>query len=205
MIKETILPGIEVALGDSMDCVDHVGTFDSMITDPPYGLKDAIGSKTRANEGHARAKEKTVYDVYEDTEDNLIRSVIPIIEAYLSISRRAVMTCGIKTMFKFPQPKHIGSLQYNYSNMLSSWGPMLWQPLLYYGKDPFPQTMTPDSLINCTPSRDRTIKHPCPKPIKDWTRLVERASKKGDRVVDPFMGSGTTGVCLLYTSPSPRD
>jgi site-specific DNA-methyltransferase (adenine-specific) len=34
--------------------------------------------------------------------------------------------------------------------------------------------------------------HPCPKPIKTWTRLLERVSRPNELIVDPFMGSGTT-------------
>ena len=37
-------------------------------------------------------------------------------------------------------------------------------------------------------------KHPTQKPIKIVDRLVELLSNEGDIVVDPFMGSGTTGV-----------
>ncbi len=36
--------------------------------------------------------------------------------------------------------------------------------------------------------------HPCPKPIKSWQKLVNRVSRKGETILDPFMGSGTTGV-----------
>ena len=40
--------------------------------------------------------------------------------------------------------------------------------------------------------------HPCPKPIKFMRKLVQRASLRGHTVLDPFMGSGTTGVaCAL--------
>jgi DNA modification methylase len=37
--------------------------------------------------------------------------------------------------------------------------------------------------------------HPCPKPIKVWSWLVERLSvKAGDKLFEPFAGSGTTLV-----------
>ncbi len=37
-------------------------------------------------------------------------------------------------------------------------------------------------------------KHPTQKPIALMERLIRLASKEGDAVLDPFMGSGTTGV-----------
>lgn len=36
--------------------------------------------------------------------------------------------------------------------------------------------------------------HPCVKPIQAWTKLVAAVTLPGMTVLDPFMGSGTTGV-----------
>jgi len=67
-------------------------------------------------------------------------------------------------------------------------------PILYYGKDPFLQDGKggrPNSLRDEQPNRE-VIDHPCPKPIK-WMRwAVSRASREGETILDPFMGSGTT-------------
>ncbi len=41
--------------------------------------------------------------------------------------------------------------------------------------------------------------HPSPKPISYMKKLVERVTKEGDLICDPFMGSGTTGVAALQT------
>ena len=37
-------------------------------------------------------------------------------------------------------------------------------------------------------------KHPTQKPVQLISHFVELLSNKGDLIVDPFMGSGTTGV-----------
>lgn len=39
--------------------------------------------------------------------------------------------------------------------------------------------------------------HPTPKPVPVTERLIERTTKEGDTVLDPFMGSGTTGVAAM--------
>ena len=41
--------------------------------------------------------------------------------------------------------------------------------------------------------------HPCPKPLKAWTRLLEHISQKEHVVLDPFMGAGTTGIACMRT------
>jgi DNA modification methylase len=41
--------------------------------------------------------------------------------------------------------------------------------------------------------------HPCPKPLKFVKWLIKKGSKEGDTILDPFMGSGTTGVACVQT------
>ena len=43
-------------------------------------------------------------------------------------------------------------------------------------------------------SEKKQGKHPTQKPIKLLERLITAASKEGDLILDPFNGSGTTGV-----------
>ena len=40
--------------------------------------------------------------------------------------------------------------------------------------------------------------HPCPKPIRQMIWMVNRMTRnKDDSILDPFMGSGTTGVAAI--------
>ena len=42
--------------------------------------------------------------------------------------------------------------------------------------------------------------HPCPVPVKLMERIILMTTKEGDTVLDPFMGSGTTGVACKNTN-----
>ena len=42
-------------------------------------------------------------------------------------------------------------------------------------------------------------KHPCEKPIEMMEHIVKASSREGATVIDPFMGSGTTGVACVKT------
>ena len=44
---------------------------------------------------------------------------------------------------------------------------------------------------------DRESEHPCAKPLHEWTRLVDAITLPQNLVLDPFMGSGTTGVACM--------
>jgi site-specific DNA-methyltransferase (adenine-specific) len=39
--------------------------------------------------------------------------------------------------------------------------------------------------------------HPSPKPIAYMLKLIARVSEEGETILDPFMGSGTTGVAAV--------
>lgn len=41
--------------------------------------------------------------------------------------------------------------------------------------------------------------HPCPVPVKLMERIILLTTNEGDTVIDPFMGSGTTGIACLNT------
>ena len=43
-------------------------------------------------------------------------------------------------------------------------------------------------------AQDKLYGHKSQKPIKLMIELIERYTKEGDTILDPFMGSGTTGV-----------
>lgn len=41
--------------------------------------------------------------------------------------------------------------------------------------------------------------HPCPVPVELMERIIKLTTDPGDTIVDPFMGSGTTGIAALNT------
>jgi site-specific DNA-methyltransferase (adenine-specific) len=45
--------------------------------------------------------------------------------------------------------------------------------------------------------RDKASKHPTPKPVGLLAQMIQCSSDDGDYVLDPFMGSGSTGVAAI--------
>jgi DNA modification methylase len=70
-----------------------------------------------------------------------------------------------------------------------------WEPIALYGTTPKGVC----DVIRATIKPDPSVAgHPCPKPLEWATKQVEMFTKPGDLVIDPFCGSGTTGVaCRL--------
>ena len=176
--------------GDALEVLPHIpaGVVDAVVTDPPYGIGFA-GKATK----HTR-QDGIGYESHEDTEENIVNGVVPIVKVCIERFPRVLVTPGCKCLFMYPRASAIGTVYCPSGAGRSPWGFQCCYPILYYGKDPWNQTR-PNSFSSTEPSEENG--HPCPKPI-GWMRwMVRRATLKGQTILDPFAGSGTTGVAAI--------
>jgi len=184
-----------VRIGDATlyhaDCRDIMPTLpkvDAVITDPPYGVN--LGEKT--NNGI----ERDTYTMFLDTPEFVETVAVPAVNMALSLAARGLVTPGVRNMFAYAKPKHVGSIYYPAASGCNSWGFSCWQPIFYYGKDPYGgKGSKHDSFQSSEPAEQNG--HPCPKPIRQMVWMVNRASLPNETILDPFMGSGTTGVAAM--------
>ena len=166
-------PGIQLYCGDCREVLPFLPSSDLVLTDPPYG----IGLK---------------YESYNDTPENwrlLMEFIIPHIKTR---SQMGIMPCcrivELPWIYKTFPPDWLMAWHKG-SPGTSAWtGFNDWEPLLVYGKVDGIQmhdylSVHPEPFTNG---------HPCPKPLKWATWIIERASFAGHTILDPFMGSGTT-------------
>ena len=62
-----------------------------------------------------------------------------------------------------------------------------------------PGGRTPSDLLQFPPVPIASRVHPCQKPVGLLSYLIEATTRPGDIVLDPFAGSGSTGVAALAT------
>jgi len=181
--------GIQIWHGDCREVwAQLMQPFDVIITDPPYGIQGMKRGLSPATNYASKGDYDT--ELFEDTPEYVRSFIVPLLTEMMLLVPRCVLTPGQVNMHKYPEPAHTGAFFYPASTSISRWGMRLWQPIFYYGKDPYVNQLRPDGKI-CYDS-DRDTDHPCPKPIGSWKWLVNRASLPGDWIIDPFMGSGTT-------------
>lgn len=170
--------------GDCRQIIPLLGQVDLVLTDPPYGVN--LGKK--ANNQRFDREE---YGMIQDTPQEIIPMVSEVLSLCFRLTNRLVMTPGVKNMFAYPQPLHVGSFYYPSASGCNPWGFSCWQPIFYYGKDPYGgKGSKPDSFMSTEASEKNG--HPCPKPIGQWKWLLDRVSLPAEKMLDPFMGSGTT-------------
>ena len=178
--------GITLYHGDARDILPSL-TADVLVTDPPYGVGLGVGTDKRAK-GHGLAKES--YATYEDTYENYVRVVVPIISAALGMVKRGAVFTG-PHLQELPKANAIGGVYCASSTGRHQWGFKSFLPVMLYGVDPQLHKGARPNVIRTSVSAEKNG-HPCPKPV-EWMRwVVDLVSLPGETLLDPFAGSGTT-------------
>jgi site-specific DNA-methyltransferase (adenine-specific) len=159
-------------LGDCLEILPTLGKVDAVVTDPPYG----VGFK---------------YASHDDSHAGYAGWCAQWFGALRLVSDRIAISCGIANLQMWPKPDwtlcwhkpaSMGRCHVGFNN---------WEPVILYGRSPrqivdvFRATITPDHTLDG---------HPCPKPLGWGMALVDALSADDETILDPFMGSGTTGV-----------
>lgn len=182
-MEKVTIGGATLYLGDCMDILPTLSKVDAVITDPPYG----IGYK---------------YLNYEDSQENLKKLVSVFIPLSIDIADRVAVFCGVNNLQLYPPATWTLAWHWRGTNTYGKYGINQWQPILVYGQDikgfgSINGTLKSDAIYyeggNCDERKEFDL-HPCPKNVGIMFKVINRLSVEGNIVVDPFMGSGTTGV-----------
>jgi site-specific DNA-methyltransferase (adenine-specific) len=182
--------GITLVHGDMLTVIPTLGNFDLILTDPPYGVTDyswdVLNTKNwlEAIKPHLN-KEYNLFwfcsPRYATDIEFIFRELEFPIQSRIVWHRRN-MALGSAARNKFVDTWemifHAGNRELNFPSEWSS----AWFDVQEFA---VPQTNFTDTKL-----------HPTQKPADLIRRLVEFGSYPGDKILDPFAGSGTTGsVC----------
>jgi len=169
------------------DCLEVMKTLpdksvDAVITDPPY------------NVGFSYSEYQDTRSDYAQWCSSWFSEMERICSGAIAISCGNVnvaMWCGIKPpkwILCWWKPAAMGRSPVGFCN---------WEPMLLYGK---PKIRNGCDVVRATIKPDRDLDgHPCPKPLEWGLGFTELLSAQGMTILDPFMGSGTTGVACVQT------
>lgn len=182
----------EVRLGDCRDVMRCLpaDSVDVVVTDPPYGLDFP-------------------YIGYQDTRDNLralIADFLP--EARRIARRRVIVLCGPTQIGLYPEPDWVCAVTWRTTATFGRAGYNQWTPLLLYGKDVdgfgSVNGMLKSDTFHCEGAEgygftrgEEERKHTCPKPLGLMRPVIRRYVEPQSVILDPFAGSGTTGVVAV--------
>lgn len=154
-------------LGDCMEIMPTLGRVDAVVTDPPYGVDFAEWDGSRPPDAW--------FDLIKSKADS------------------CAVHCVQGEMWAWPRPDWVmawfmpGSVNRTRAGKFRH-----WEPVLVYGEE----RAAVDSRTFPPVGAERNG-HPCPKPDAIAMWLVESFAAEREIILDPFMGSGTTGVACV--------
>jgi hypothetical protein len=184
---------VVVVEGDCLDVLPRLrGVEFTLITDPPYGVELGAKNDKRRDGSHLG---KRGYANDPDTYGAFVSDVVPRLNAYIGASERAAVFSG-PNIHEQRKPDAVGGVYHPSAVGRTSWGFKNFLPVLFYGTAPDLHNGHHPTVLRSTASCEESG-HPCPKPL-EWMRwLVRLATREGDVILDPFAGSGTTGVAAI--------
>jgi site-specific DNA-methyltransferase (adenine-specific) len=189
---EHLAEGVTLYLGDCREILPTLGKVDAVVTDPPYGVN--LGDQPDRRGDHILVKDR--YASYEDTPENFSRIVVPAVTSALAIATRGMVYVSASTAWMLPPPSGIGGVYLPSAQGRFIWGFRSFAPCLLYGRAPSLNLGSRATAIESTDTAEKNG-HPCPKPLSWMKWSVALASDRDETILDPFMGSGTTGVAAV--------
>ena len=176
MAEKVVIGNATLYHGDCCEVLPLLERFDAIVTDPPYGVELS-------------------YEGYDDSVDTLKHLVDTFMPLCLTLADIVSVTPGNLNQYLYPKPTWT-LCWFNRAGAGSGpWGFSCWQPILVYGPDPYLKRGKGrrGDYIEWSETADKNG-HPCPKPTEFMGRWITRVAFDAACVLDPFMGSGTTGV-----------
>lgn len=204
---EHLAEGVTLYLGDCREFLPSIGKVSHVITDPPYeqlmhDLHESV--KLRRTDGGSERKSLGFAGINE-IRDEIIAALKPINDGWL------LAFCNVEGVWHWRQALIAGGMKFKTTCIwvkpdatpkLNGQGPALAYECItttWCGKGHarWNGGGKRGVFAHMTNNQERTGLHPTEKPASLMRELVELFSNRGEVILDPFMGSGTTGVAAV--------
>ena len=165
--------------GDCLKIMPTLGEVDAVVTDPPYGIADIWKGGSGHGWGNASSvtEERNEWDNKPPTKEDF--------ELIISMANISCIWGG--NYFKLPISRGWFIWVKPERNFTLSEAELAWTNQSF-----------PMRVFECRRS-DPDRQHPTQKPLSLMKWCVEKLTNENDLILDPFMGSGTTGVACMET------
>lgn len=203
MSEPVIIGDATLYLGDCLEILPTLGPVDAVVTDPPFEV-EAHTLQRRVKRGGKCENEALPFGAMSDAirlasaKEIVSRSqtwaIVFCQSEAVSAWRDALVESGADYKRSMVWIKPDGMPQYSgdrpgmgYESMVAVWcgvGRSYWNGGGRHGV----------FIVNKNDGNGQPAPHPITKPIRLMADLVSLFSNQSDTILDPFMGSGTTGV-----------
>lgn len=202
--RKEVIAGCTLYLGDAMAILPAIEPAALAISDVPYALTTGGVSKSS----------KTMSGIFAShnyaNDGQLIMATVPF-PAMMAAIHGALATdadCYVMANDKNVHPLTDAALKngFQFHNLLvwdkvtptaNRWYMKNLEFTLYLWKGRARTINNPSSKQLIRGGIDKVSGHPTEKPVYLMAEYIANSSKRGETVLDPFMGSGTTGVAAV--------
>lgn len=167
--------------GDCLDLMREIPdkSVDLVLTDPPYNVGINFGNE------------------YDDNRIDYESWCYSWFTECIRIGRGVIFTPGIANLDMWLKYKPRWVIAWFKPNSMKriTIGFNCWEPLLLFGN---PSIKSYRDAFEA-PTIPQKSKHPTPKPVNLFIKLVKAFSEPDALVLDPFLGSGTTAIACKKT------
>lgn len=196
--------GCTLYLGDALEVLPTIEPAHLCVSDVPYALTTGGVSKSS----------KTMSGIFAShnyaNDGQLIMATVPFPEMMSAIygALRTDADCYVMANDKNVHPLTDAALQagFGFHNLLAwdkitptanRWYMKNLEFTIYLWKGRARTIRNPSAKQLIRGGIDKVTKHPTEKPVPVMAEYVRNSSDRGDVVLDPFMGSGSTGVAAV--------
>ena len=186
---ETLAEGVVIYLGDCCEILPTLGKVDAVVTDPPYAVPTQVAQTREVfkNAGDLSIAE-TAYRVHADLWSRVLgkdgRTFVFCDGSSYPSFYRAMFSQFNLALLIWDKGRIGMGREFRKSHELIIHG---WQQ----NAPIFGDGIGRADILKCDPVSSAARHHPAEKPVPLVMELLRVA---GDKILDPFMGSGTTGV-----------
>ncbi len=179
MVEKVVIGKATLYCGDCREVLPTLDKVDAVITDPPYGINKDGQTKTTGGHGGRKEYEFLGWDGERPARD--------VFDALLAAGETHIIWGG--NYFADMLPPTMRWLVWDKGQRINqSDGELAW-------------TSMQSALRICTMNRVELMtdgaEHPTQKPLRLMKWCVDQCTNKPKTILDPFMGSGTTGVAAV--------
>ena len=201
-MKEVLADGVEIWLGDCRDVLPMIGRVDAVVTDPPYELSDAGPGKSHFGMSLNKFDSAGYKEIVAGFDHEGIFSQIESL-------------CLPFNLFCFCSNKQVSKFMSYHEERGRSTTLLVWHKV---NAAPFANGVWRGDIEYIVHARDKGAvfvgdaqekkkvseyplvnddRHPTVKPLRLIEKYVKIGSREDQTILDPFMGSGTTGVACV--------
>jgi len=190
---------VSLYCGDCREIIPTLGKVDAVVTDPPYGMTDHEWDKPVDPRLWMVAKSAIVTASEPFATATINAAPLPFSFDCVWIKGRA---SGALFAAHQPMRRHERVLVFgrpNYTPQVRKLKPAEYSRRDKKQREIYGDTATADTVLEYASVQCRTISHPTEKPVPLMMHLVSAFTADTETVLDPFMGSGTTGIACIRT------